>query len=134
MSDLPVSGSYRLAVQVDERGWYASITLTRVARTKQRPLITFADQVDDAQLSDEEQVAIAFGASQALAWARQSLRVGFRITQLDTQPVDTTDMALAFATCRAVLNLFDIPESVGPYFDRASSSFVFPSPSMAQTH
>ncbi len=84
----------------------------------------------DSQASSEANAeylaAIQFGVNYALACIPDSTEFRVNVQRLHTNPVDTTSMALAFATCHAVLNCFDdTPDNV-PYFDRDTRSFAFP--------
>ncbi|MDA1230909.1 MAG: hypothetical protein O2856_09055 [Planctomycetota bacterium] len=121
----PRVGSYRLAEQIGGWAVFADITLASIVRPEHYSFVTFAEGVDH-HLSDLDVLALGFGASYGFALAAQSKDMGILVTGIDTNPVDTTPMALAFAACRAVLNSFAIPESKGPYFQREAKSFVFP--------
>jgi hypothetical protein len=70
--------------------------------------------------------SIGFGAAYALGKIRKSECVGIVVHKLHMNPVDTTPMALAFATCHAVLACFNESPSVVPYFDRNARCFIFP--------
>jgi hypothetical protein len=119
------SGSFRLAEQIGGWAVFADITLSVVVRRKGQPLVTLDQQVTVDDI--ERQIAsIGFGVAYALTYIAGSDDVGVIIHKLDTNPVDTTPMALAYATCRAVLKCFDGMPIKAPYFDRESRCFIFP--------
>ncbi len=119
------TGSYRLADQIGAWAVYADITLSVISRADDHPLVTL-----DAELQVDQHgrdiASIGFGAAYALGYIPQSERVGIIVHKLHTNPVDTTPMALAYATCHAVLACFNESPAVVPYFDGNSRSFVFP--------
>lgn len=106
------SGSYRLAEQIGAWAIYADITVSVVVRGADDPFVALE--------------AIGLGAAYALGFVRNSDDVGIVVCRLDTNPVDTTPLALAFATCHAVFKCFQISPPAGPQFDRSTKSFVFP--------
>lgn len=119
------TGSFRLAEQIGGWAVYADITLSAIARADEHPLVTLdADLHVDQR--DRDIASIGFGAAYALRYIPQSERIGVIVHKLHTNPVDTTPMALAYATCHAVLACFNESPTVVPYFDQHSKSFVFP--------
>lgn len=119
------TGSYRLAEQIGGWAVFAHITVSAIARADEHPLVTL-----DADLHVDQHgrdiASIGFGAAYALGYIPQSERIEIIVHKLHTNPVDTTPMALAYATCHAVLACFNESPTVVPYFDRNSRSFVFP--------
>ncbi len=119
------TGSYRLAEQIGGWAIFAEITLSAIFRAEGHPLVMFDGNV----LLDQhggDIASIGFGAAYALSYIPQSERVGVIVHKLHTNPVDTTPMALAYATCHAVLACFNESPASAPYFDRNSRCFVFP--------
>jgi hypothetical protein len=118
-------GSFRLAEQIGAWGVFAEIALSVVDRTAPSPFVTFDPgiQVDPW---GHECAAIGFGAVYAIEFLNRAESDGIVVHKLHTNPVDTTPMALAFATCHAMFNCFSVSPESGPYFDRSTRSFVFP--------
>jgi hypothetical protein len=119
------TGSYRLAEQIGGWAVFAEITLSAVARADGQSLVTLDGDLQVDQ-HGRDIASIGFGAAYALGNIAQSECVGIIVHELYTNPVDTTPMALAYATCHAVLACFNESPTVLPYFDRNSRSFVFP--------
>ena len=119
------SGSYRLAEQIGGWAVYADLTISVAARDRAHPLVTLAPSVT-VDAPGPDLAAISFGAVYAFGFVRNSDRLGVIVHRLHTNPVDTTPMALAFATCHAVFQCLQISPTASPYFDRSTKSFVFP--------
>ena len=123
---LTPTGSYRLAEQIGGWAVFADIDLITVARADiSSPLVTL-DAGVTVDGSGQQLAAIGFGLAYALGYVPDSDLVGVIVTRLHTNPVDTTPMALSFATCHAVLDSLDLQPDFAPYFDRETRSFVFP--------
>ncbi len=120
------TGSFRLAEQIGGWAVFADITLSAVVRAHGQPLVTLDRSVHVDQ-HGRDVASIGFGAAYALGYIPQSECVGIIVHKLHTNPVDTTPMALAYATCHAILACFNESPSVVPYFDRNGRCFVFPS-------
>ncbi len=121
-------GSYRLIEQIESWAAFAEISVSIVDRADGRPLVSF-DEVVQFVDRDRDIVSIEFGATYALDSIPNTDRLGVFVRKLVTQPVDTSSITLAYATCHAVLACFKESPVIVPYFDRNSRSFVFPSSS-----
>lgn len=120
----PRTGSFRLAEQIGAWAVFADISITLVTRGPGIALVRIEDNI---HLDDEREfAAISFGVSYALGYVPNFDALGVVVNKLHTNPVDTTPMALAFASCHAVLNCLDTTPANAPYFDRITRSFVFP--------
>ncbi|MGY8771425.1 MAG: hypothetical protein ACKVH8_23675 [Pirellulales bacterium] len=118
-------GTHRLAEQIGGWAVFADIELITIARSGNTPLVSLdaGVSVDDA---GRYVCAIGFGTAYALEYMPGSDPVGVFVTKLHINPVDTTPMALAFATCHAVLNSLNLKPEAAPYFERSTRSFVIP--------
>ncbi len=119
------TGKYCLKEQIGGWGIFADIELMTIRRAEGMPLVTL-----ECGLCDDESgryvAAIGFGAAYAFHCVAESNDLGVIVTRLHTNPVDTTPMALAFATCHAVLKSLGLESTSAPDFDRQTRSFVFP--------
>ncbi len=119
------TGYFRLAEQIGSWAVFADISLSAIVRADRCPIVTL-DQNVYIDTDGRDLAAISFGAAYALGYIRDSEGVGIIVHRLHTNPVDTTPMALAFATCHAVFDCLKVCPTNGPYFDRSTKSFVFP--------
>ena len=123
---LTPTGSYRLAEQIGGWATFADIDLITMARGDISSPLVELDAGVNVDASGQQIAAIGFGVAHALGYLPDSDFVGVIVTRLHTNPVDTTPMALAFATCHAVLDSLDLQPENAPYFDREKRLFVFP--------
>lgn len=119
------TGSYRIAEQIGGWAVFAEIALAAIVRTDGCPIVAL-DETVVVDADGRDLAGIAFGAAYALGYVPDSRGLGIFVHKLHTNPVDTTPMALAFVTCHAVFNCFDVSPTTGPFFDRSTKSFVFP--------
>ena len=126
------TGSFRIAEQIGSWAVFADITLSAMVRADGWPLVTLGQNVE-VDADGRDLAGISFGAAYALGYVGDSEGVGIIVHKLHTNPVDTTPMALAFATCHAVFECLKVCPKTGPYFDRSARSFVFPGRGMLST-
>ena len=119
------TGSYRLAEQIGGWAVFAEITLSAFTRSKTHALLTVADELALDE-HGREIAHIEFGIAYAVSCMTEFKDLGFCVQELHTNPVDTTPLALAFASCHAALKCLKVEPTMVPYFDRQSRSFVFP--------
>jgi hypothetical protein len=119
-------GRFQLAKQVGDRGFFADVSVVLDCIPNER--LAFAiEQLESDPRNADWIAGIQFGvayALQQLPSAKANMSV--LITDLHTNPVDSSSLTVAFATCFAVWDASGFVADRPPYFDESKMSFVFP--------
>jgi hypothetical protein len=122
-------GHHRFAKQICGWGSFADVQLrVQPAERVGTPVSFDVVDLDNDPRRADWIAGVEFGVRYALEHLPRSERqVAICVLRLHTNPVDSSTMAVAFATCLAVWNALGYVPQVVPMFDEKSRSFVFPS-------
>src|SRR4051794_9476966 len=119
-------GEYKFAIQRGSLGYFAKVSL-EVALEGANQGLTVDFAFGDTGLQ-RWQSAIQFGV--AYVWDKLPNKFGRSmhvvVREIDYNPVDTSQMAMAFATIHALFNALDWLPGDAPTFDPESGLFIFP--------
>lgn len=119
-------GKHRFAKQIGGWGSFADVEVVVSPRNSNSALLDVGGLSDDPR-GDDWLAGVQFGVRYALEHVPGSERnVSIRVPYLHTNPVDSSTLSVAFATCFAVWDALGHSPDAAPYFDDASKSFVFP--------
>ncbi len=118
-------GKHRFGKQIGAWASFAEVEV--VVESGPPALIIEVDQFDRDPSHQDWLAGIQFGIRHALS--KLPLRdrdVVVRVTSLDTNPVDSSVLSVAFASCFAFWNAVGHRPTDPPYFDDRTKSFTFP--------
>lgn len=119
-------GRHRFAKQIGGWGSFAEVEIV-VAPANDDCLVLDVGDLSSDPRRDDWIAGLRLGVRYALEHAPESSRdVSVRVVRLQTNPVDSSTLSVAFATCFAVWDGLELSPENPPFFDENSRSFVFP--------
>ena len=119
-------GKHRFAKQIGGWGSFADVEVVVIPAAADNVIVDVVDLSSDPR-RDDWVAGMQFGVRYALEHIPSSdSNVSVRVVYLNTNPVDSSILFVAFATCFAIWNAMEFPPENAPYFNDKSKSFVFP--------
>jgi hypothetical protein len=113
-------GTHKHAVQTGSAAAYAEVTL-EVDENATNGTISFDDSVFNYY-----RAAAEFGIRHLLTWRHADIgKYDITVRELLFNPVDTTQVAVAFAAAHALLAALGEPPDRGPTFDKTTFRYSF---------
>lgn len=118
-------GNYKLAEQIGNKGYFASIGIEVVKSDDASNIIKY-HHFDFEKWSNSIEFGFDCFKQKFLRHYKSKLEgLTITITELEYQIVDTTPTIMTFVFIKALCEVFDLPKNIHPIFDNETGKFIF---------
>ena len=121
-----LNGTARLSAQDGGKGYFALVELDATIQEGDPSLTVHFEAHDADRWREAAIVGIRNAWRQLPSKLTAKTQATVRITKVDWQPADTTDIVVVYVAAQAIFDLFDVSPRQRPEFLQSFGCFLFP--------